>query len=127
MKTEENKRLYVEGLRSQENIKTVIDLSKIGLPHEQIAALLDIDKKTLEAYFKKELLLGAALANREIGGALYNKALEGDVACLIFWTKCRMKWREKDQPIRHEPVQIEIKRIIVDVNPDANANTDKNA
>ncbi|KOR31794.1 hypothetical protein TI05_11375 [Achromatium sp. WMS3] len=127
METKEDIKPNNKELRSQENIASVIELSKIGIPHDQIAALLDTTKKILETHFKKELLLGSALANREIGGTLYNKALEGDVACLIFWTKCRMKWREKDQPIRHEPVQIEIKRIIVDVNPDANANTDKNA
>lgn len=66
----------------------------IGTPQEIIADLLGIDAKTLRKYYREELDLSMAKANAAIGGALYNKALKGDTAAMLFWMKTRAGWKE---------------------------------
>ena len=96
----------------------VVELAKVGIPKEQIAVLVGIAQETtLYKYYQKELLLGDALANKDIGGALYRKAMEGDVTCMIFWAKTRMKWREPNKVSDHiaeGTIKLEITRDIVD-------------
>ena len=47
----------------------------LGLPHEQIGALIGISDKTLRKYYATELALGKATASASIAKSLYNKAL----------------------------------------------------
>lgn len=70
-----------------------------GLPEAQIAALvcIDIDADTLRKHFKQELAQGRARANSEIGKTLYQKAIGGDTASLIWWTKAQMRWTSLQQ------------------------------
>jgi hypothetical protein len=70
-----------------------------GLPEHQIAALvsIDIDADTLRKHFKQELAQGRARANTEIGKTLYQKAMSGDTASLIWWTKAQMRWTSLQQ------------------------------
>lgn len=74
-------------------------LASRGVTHEDIAILIrdGIDADTLKKWFVKELKLGRATANANIGGKLYSKAM-GDgkdaATCLIFWAKTQMGWKE---------------------------------
>ena len=70
-----------------------------GLPEAQIAALvsIDIDADTLRKHFRQELAQGRARANTEIGKTLYQKAIGGDTASLIWWTKAQMRWTPLQQ------------------------------
>ena len=70
-------------------------LSGFGVPQHQIATLLGCDPKTLRKHFEDELSQGDAKATAKIAQTLYNKAVSGDTACLIFWLKARAGWREK--------------------------------
>ena len=70
-------------------------LSGFGLPQRQIAVLLGCDPKTLRKHFEQELEVGDARATAKIAQTLYNKAIGGDTASLIFWLKARAGWREK--------------------------------
>jgi len=80
---------------TDEHRELVLELTSKGLPFPQIAALIDyIDEETLKKHFKKELLIGKAQANRNIGGKMYQKAMEGDTTALIWWTKTQMGWKE---------------------------------
>jgi len=74
-------------------------LAGYGLPLEQIAAVIrgGIDVKTLTKHFRAELLRGWALANSKVAQRLFEKALSGDTAALIFWCKARMGWSERQQ------------------------------
>tara|TARA_R110000782_G_scaffold218427_1_gene305786 strand:- start:17882 stop:18271 length:390 start_codon:yes stop_codon:yes gene_type:complete len=67
----------------------------VGTPQEIIADILSIDAKTLRKHYREELDQSTAKANANIGGALYNKALNGDTAAAIFWMKTRGGWSEK--------------------------------
>ena len=69
----------------------------IGTPQETIASILGIDPKTLRKHYREELDHALAQANATIGGALFNKARNGDIAAQIFWLKTRAKWRERQE------------------------------
>lgn len=77
-----------------ETRKLVETSSGLGLPHESIAALIGIDDKTLRKHYREELDIGKAKANGQIAKTLYQKALSGDTASLIWWTKAQMRWSE---------------------------------
>ncbi len=80
---------------SPEQRNQVEVLAGFGVPQHQIAVLLGCDPKTLRKHFDGELSLGDAKATAKIAQTLYNKAVAGDTASLIFWLKARAGWREK--------------------------------
>ena len=71
-------------------------LSGYGLPFEQIAALIrgGIHIDTLRTHFASELVSGKAKANGQIGKTLFQKAMGGDTAAMIWWSKAQMRWAE---------------------------------
>jgi len=83
----------------------VATLSGRGLPQDQIAILVrtGIHIDTLRTHFQKELLGGRAMANSRIGGALFDKAMDGDTTAMIWWTKSQMRWAET-QKVEHSGV-----------------------
>ena len=69
--------------------------SGLGLPQEQICALIGIlDAKTLRKHYARELALGKAEASSQVSKSLFNKAVQGDTTAMIWWTKSQMKWSE---------------------------------
>jgi hypothetical protein len=79
---------------TDENRKLVEQMSAVGIPQDGIAAVLEIDRKTLAKHFHTELDTAATKANAKIGGTLFNKAMNGDTTAMIWWTKARMRWSE---------------------------------
>jgi len=69
----------------------------VGTTQADIARVLDIDEKTLRKYYRDELDLAKSKANATIGGALFNKAKNGDTAAMIFWMKTQAKWAERHE------------------------------
>jgi hypothetical protein len=71
-------------------------MSGFGVPMEQIAAIMrgGIHLETLRAHFAEELLQGKAKANAKIGQTLFQKAMGGDTAAMIWWSKTQMRWSE---------------------------------
>jgi hypothetical protein len=76
--------------------KQVEALSGYGLPFEQIAVLVrdGIDADTLRKHFAQELMSGKAKANGQVGKTLFQKAMAGDTAAAIWWSKTQMRWKE---------------------------------
>jgi len=74
--------------------QTVRMFSSIGTDQEIIARVLGIDAKTLRKWYRDELDIAGAEATAAVGGALYEKALGGDTAAMIFWMKTRAGWKE---------------------------------
>ena len=68
--------------------------SGLGLPHESIAHLLDggIDDKTLRKYYRTELDNGKARAHAQVAATLFERAVAGDTALLIFYAKTQLRW-----------------------------------
>jgi HEAT repeat protein len=75
----------------------------LGLPHEQIGALLGISDKTLRKYYEMELALGRATASAQVAKTLFNKAIGGDTTAAIWWTKAQMNWSEKNTTMLANP------------------------
>jgi len=100
--------------------KQVEAMSGYGLPIEQIAVLVrdGIHVDTLRAHFATELISGKAKANSGVGRTLFQKAMGGDTAAMIWWSKTQMRWSETQ---RHEvsgadggPLEIKtIERVVV--------------
>ena len=80
-----------------ETRKLVSDLSALGINNTDIAVMLDINQNTLVSHYGEEIHKGRVKANAKIAQTLYKKAIGGDTACLIFWAKTRMGWREVDR------------------------------
>jgi hypothetical protein len=76
--------------------KQVEALSGYGLPIEQIAVLVrnGIHVDTLRAHFATELVSGKGKANGQVGKTLFQKAMGGDTAAMIWWSKTQMRWAE---------------------------------
>jgi hypothetical protein len=79
---------------TNQTIELVSLHATIGTPQDVIADILDIDAKTLRKHYRKQLDHSTARANATVGGALFNKAKNGDTAAMIFWMKTRAGWRE---------------------------------
>jgi hypothetical protein len=76
--------------------KQVEAMSGYGLPIEQIAVLVrdGIHVETLRTHFRSELISGKAKANSGVGRTLFQKAMSGDTAAMIWWSKTQMRWKE---------------------------------
>ena len=72
-------------------------MSAYGIPQQDIANVLKIDKKTLLKHYRDELDLAQAKANAAVAGKLYKKAMGGCTTSMIFWLKTRARWSEKLQ------------------------------
>ena len=70
-------------------------LAGYGIPQRDIGHIIGTDVETLTRYYRMELDVGKAKANAAVGRTLFQKALSGDTACLIFWTKSQMGWSER--------------------------------
>jgi hypothetical protein len=79
-----------------EERELVKKLSGLGLPQNQIRMLVrgGIALETLLEHFRFELDEGKAQTGWDIAGALYTKAMNGDVTAMIWWTKTQMRWSE---------------------------------
>lgn len=77
--------------------KTVLEWTRVGMPQESIARFLEISLETLEKHYRRELDIGADQANAKVANKLYTRAMAGDVAAIIWWSKTRLRWAEKRQ------------------------------
>ena len=84
-----------------------------GIPQENIARVIGIDKKTMYKYYREELDTSADKANAAIAKTLFQQAKDGNTSAAIWWTKARMGW--KDTTVTEGTQKIElIERRIVD-------------
>ena len=94
----------------------------LGLPQADVAACIGITEKTLRKHYRAELSHATVKANATVAQALFQKAIGGDTAAMIFWLKARAKWSEKavetddDAP---PPVKVEVS--VVDARKRADA------
>lgn len=78
---------------------TVILHARVGTPQPIIAQVIGICETTLRKHYRAELDVSLHTANADVGGALYNKAINGDTTAQIFWLKTQAGMRErKEEP-----------------------------
>ena len=104
---------------TDEQRRTVKAMSGLGVPHEGIAVLLEIDPKTLRKHFDAELERGSVEATAKVAQSLFQMATSGkNVAAAIFWMKARAGWREKHDvqlSVRHDESKLsdeELQRLV---------------
>lgn len=74
-----------------EHRRLVESTSGIGLPYNEIAALIGVDEATLHEHYSREMELGQARANGQVAKAIYNKAVDGDAASIKLWNENQNK------------------------------------
>lgn len=77
--------------------KRVQSMSQYGTPQDEIASLVGISLVPLRKVYKKELEQGRCVARLSIRKKLFESCMAGDTACLIFYAKTQLGWREKDR------------------------------
>jgi hypothetical protein len=78
---------------TDEQRRLVKKLAAVGTKHDEIAHMVNIrSPKTLRKHFRDELDRGAAEANANVAGALYKKAMAGDVNAQKFWLTNLAGW-----------------------------------
>lgn len=82
-----------------EHRRIVESTSGVGLPYNEIAALIGIDEETLVRHYALEIEIGQAKANAQIAKTIYNKAQEGDATSLKIWSDNQ----EKIKRVRGRP------------------------
>ena len=75
--------------------EVVEKLTAYGVTQDHIAREIGISQKTLQTHYRDQIDLGTARANAKVAGVLFEKAMAGDTACMIFWLKTRARWSEK--------------------------------
>ena len=76
----------------------VESLASYGVPEEDIARVMDINRLTLAKYYRRELDIGHIKTNAQVAGFLFTAAKKGSVPAMMFWLRCRAKWSEpRDQ------------------------------
>lgn len=93
-------------------------LASMGVPHDQIATYIGIDKKTLYKYYREILDKAKIQANMKMAQCLFQQAQNGSTAAAIFWLKIQAGWRE-DRVI-DEDNSNEVTINVVRVNKNAN-------
>ncbi len=96
--------------------RMVSELAGVGIRQDEIARIIGIDSRTLRKHYNDELDNAAVKKNLEVANRLYEKALEGDVASMIFWLKTRARWKDTQQHDVNHSGDIKVKY----VKPDSN-------
>lgn len=78
--------------------KMVESMSAYGIPQEDIAKVIGINRSTLAKHYREELDTATAKANAKVAETLYRQATNVDnprsATAAIFWLKTRGGWRE---------------------------------
>lgn len=79
---------------TEDQRNTVSAMAAYGIPQKEICSVIGISWETLLKHYRTELDTASAKANSKIAQRLYQKALDGDTASMIFWLKTRARWAE---------------------------------
>jgi len=98
---------------SPDHILTIETMAANGATLDQIATVLGISPRTLDNWLQREDVRqcynrAKLQAIDRIAGALYAKALAGDVTCMIFYLKTQAGWREVKESQLPEGSQVVI-------------------
>lgn len=84
-------------------------LAACGVPHVEIGKFLGLDPKTLRKHYRDEIDNANMRCIAAVAGSLYQQAISGNTAAMIFWMKARAGWREKSEVEHTLPPQIALR------------------
>jgi hypothetical protein len=93
--------------------RRVLQAAAFGVRHDGICRLIGVALPTLQKYYADELARAGDVLVEEIAGAMYTKALGGDIGAQKYILGCRAGWSEK-QTIEHTGRIERIERIFID-------------
>jgi hypothetical protein len=96
-----------------ESRKRVLQAAALGITQEGIARLMRIPLGTLHKYYRAELDRACDVLVEEIAGAMYTKAIGGDIGAQKYILGCRAGWSEK-QTIEHTGTIERIERVFIE-------------
>lgn len=86
-------------------VKQIETMAGLGMPVDQMAAILGVSKDTFERRMKSDrkvnaaVLKGRAIASSNVRKTAYHMAVSGKSAVMtIFWLKVRERWKEAQTP-----------------------------
>jgi hypothetical protein len=92
-------------------------MTAIGIAQPAICRILKVSEKTLRRACRFEIATGQAQANTQVGEALFQAAVGGNVAAMIFWMKTRAGWKETITIEQSKPVaemtDLEFNRVLL--------------
>jgi AcrR family transcriptional regulator len=88
-----------------EQRRQVTAMRSYGTPEADIAKVLGISTPTLRKYYRAELDTAMAKSNAMVAESLFQQARKGNVTAMIFWLKCRARWRENAEPERFDEAE----------------------
>jgi 5-hydroxyisourate hydrolase-like protein (transthyretin family) len=78
-------------------------MTAVGIPQDQICAVLKINLKTLRRHCRQELDCGATEANAMVGQSMFRMATAGPYSVRFqaakYWLACRAGWRDVERPM----------------------------
>jgi IS30 family transposase len=82
-----------------DHVAVIERMASNGATLDQIATVLEVSPRTLDNWLRRDdvrqcYARAKLKAVDQIAGALYAKALAGDVTCMIFYLKTQAGWRE---------------------------------
>lgn len=66
-----------------------------GVSVKDVCSLIGISERSARKLYQSELEKGKCQANAAIAGKIFELAMQGNTACLIFWAKTQLHWQEK--------------------------------
>lgn len=97
----------------KETRKRVLQAAALGITQEGIARLMRMPLGTLHKYYRAELDRACDVLVEEIAGAMYAKALGGDLGAQKYILGCRAGWSER-QIINHTGTIERIERVFIE-------------
>ena len=105
---------------TEQSIAEVTALKSFGVPLDEIAVYLEIDRKTLSKHYSQQIKTAQLKANANVAKFLFSAASGKSIKdgashadCIraaMFWAKTRMGWREnesvEDAVIEENVIQI---------------------
>ncbi len=88
---------YREYKPSEKDRQDILTMAAYGIPQNAIARILNIHTTTLVSHFSKELASARWLKAVEVGNALYQNAISGNVVAQIFYLKTQGGWKSADR------------------------------
>lgn len=79
------------------DLKTLESMAAVGISLQQMAKIHGISEETLSNRYGDRIENARSKAVASVGGALYRKAMAGNVPCMIFYLKTQGRWREVDR------------------------------
>ncbi len=88
---------YREYKPSGKDEADVLTMAAYGIPQTTIARILNIHVTTLVSHFSKQIATAKAVKTVEVGNALYQNAISGNVVAQIFYLKTQGGWKSADR------------------------------